>query len=305
MKFVRGLAVVSWVSASLPLAIACGSAGSNGLFSASGGATSSNKAGESGVTAGTSSAGADTAGMSAGGTSQAGAGETSVAGKSSGGEHSGGSAGAGTGGKGQSGGGAGAAAGSGGASAGAGGAAAGAGGAAAGAGAGAGGSAAGSGGAAAGAGGGGGSAAGNGGTGGSGNGVGCPVNGPPTAGVACQVNTADSCFYSGVACSCEQLGASTFVRRWACYGTPDKCPDSAPAAGSGPCKSGAECPYPGGGFCACVGNGNEAKYACQPDAPVCPAKPFKGQACTNVKTCAYADDQCFCNGDSWSCESNN
>jgi hypothetical protein len=268
------------------------------LFSASGGATSSNKAGESGVTAGTSSAGADTAGMSAGGTSQGGAGETSVAGKGSAGEHSGGSAGAGTGGKGQSGGGAGAAAGSGGASAGAGGAAGGAG-------AGAGGSAAGSGGAAAGAGGGGGSAAGNGGTGGSGNGVGCPSNGPPTAGVACQVTTADSCFYSGVACSCEQLGASTFVRRWACYGTPDKCPDNAPATGSGPCKSGAECPYPGGGFCACVGNGNEAKYACQPDAPVCPAKPFRGQACTNVKTCAYADDQCFCDGDSWSCESNN
>jgi hypothetical protein len=269
------------------------------LFSASGGATSLGNAGDIGVTAGTSSAGADTAGMSAGGTSEAGAGESGVAGKkgsagSGTGGHSGSpGAGAGAGGSGQSGapsgGSAGAAAGSGGASAGAGGATAGAG---------AGGGAAG---------GSTGGTAGGGAAGGSGIGVGCPQNGPPTPGAACQVTTADSCFYSGVACSCEQVGASTFVRRWACYGTPDKCPNDKPAAGTGQCKNGAECPYPGGNFCACVGNGNEPKFACQSEAAACPAmKPFKGMGCQlPIRSCAYADDQCFCDGDNWSCESNN
>jgi hypothetical protein len=135
--------------------------------------------------------------------------------------------------------------------------------------------------------------------------VGCPLNGPPNPGAPCQVTTPDSCFYSGVACSCQQLGASAFVRKWACYGTPDKCPDHAPVADSGPCKNGAQCPYPDGDYCVCAGNGNEPRFDCQSDTPVCPAmKPFK-EACSNVRSCAYADDQCFCDGDNWTCESNN
>jgi hypothetical protein len=291
MKFVRGLAVVTWVSVALPLVVACGSAGSNGLFSASGGTTSSDKAGASGVSAGASPAGADTGGMSAGGSSEAGAGEPGVAGKgsagASAGEASGGSVGAG--GKGEggapSGGSAGAAAGSGGAGAGSGGATAGAGGSTAGNG-------------------GGGGIAGSTG-GGSGHGVGCPPNNAPTPGAACQVTTPDSCFYSGVACSCQQVGPSTFIRKWACYGTPDKCPDNTPANGSRPCKNGAECPYLGGDYCVCM-SGSEPKFGCQPDAAICPlTKPFKGMECQlPVRSCAYADDQCFCNGDSWTCESN-
>ncbi|HEY1535933.1 MAG TPA: hypothetical protein VGF76_18055 [Polyangiaceae bacterium] len=301
MKFARGLLVVSWVSASLPLAIACGSAGSSNLFSSTGGASSLGRAGTNGVAAGSSSAGADTAGMSAGGTSEGGAsaGERGVAGKGSGGvEPSGGSPGAG--GKGHGGAPSGGGPGAGGA--GAGGASAGAGGATAGAG----GSSAGSGGSTAGS---GGVVGSNGGASGSGNGEGCPVNGAPTPGAPCQVTTPDSCFYSGVACSCQQSGASAFGRKWACYGTPDKCPDNAPAPGSGPCKTGAQCPYPGGDFCACVtggnGGGNEPKFACQSDAPVCPdMKPFKDSQCTTLRSCAYADDQCFCDGDNWTCESN-
>jgi hypothetical protein len=302
MKFARGLLVVSWVSGSLPLAIACGSAGSSNLFSSTGGAGSLGRAGANGVAAGSSSAGADTAGMSAGGTSEGGAsaGERGVAGKGSGGvEPSGGSPGAG--GKGHGGApsgggpGAGGGAGAGGASAGAGGATAGAGG-----------SSAGSGGSTAGS---GGIVGSNGGASGSGNGEGCPVNGAPTPDAPCQVTTPDSCFYSGVACSCQQSGPTAFGRRWACYGTPDKCPDNAPAPGTGPCKTGAQCPYPGGDFCACVnggnGGGNEPKFACQSDAPVCPdMKPFKDSQCTTVRSCAYADDQCFCDGNNWTCESN-
>ena len=297
MKFARGLAV-AWVSVSLPLAIACGSAGSGNLFSPSGGETSVDRAGASGVTAAASSAGADTAGMSAGGTSEGGAsaGERGVAGKGSAGttEPGGGRPGAGAGGKGQggapNGGSAGASAGSGGASAGGGGATAG------------------------------GSAAGgdtggtrgivgsNGGTSGFGNGEGCPVNGAPMPGAPCQVTTPDSCFYSGAACSCQQSGPSEFGRKWACYGTPDKCPNDAPAPDSGPCKNGAECPYPDGDFCVCAGGGGgDARYSCQPAKSVCPdMKPFKGTGCQlPVRSCAYADDQCFCNGDSWTCESSN
>jgi hypothetical protein len=297
MKFARGLAVVSWLSVSLPLAIACGGAGSSNLFSASGGETSVDRAGAEGIAAGSSSAGADTAGTSAGGASEGGArgGEPGAAGKGSAGaaEPGGGSPGAGAGGKGHGGGSAGAASGggaSGGASTGAGGAAAGAAGGTAGAETGGSGGLVGS----------------NGGASGSGNGEGCPINGAPTPGDACQVTTPDSCFYSGIACSCEQLGASSFARKWACYGTPDKCPDKAPAPDSGPCKSGAECPYPGGDFCACAGGGGEPKYSCRPETSACPEmKPFKGMACQlPVKSCAYADDQCFCNGDNWTCESN-
>jgi hypothetical protein len=297
MKFARGLLVVSWVSVSLPLAVACGNAGSSNLFSSTGGAISLDGAGATGVAAGTSSAGADTAGTSAGGSSEGGAsaGERGVAGKGSGGvtEPSGGSPGAGAGGKGHGG------APNGGGGASAGGASAGAGGATAGAG----GSTAGSGGSTGGT---GGIVSSNGGTSGSGNGEGCPVNGAPTPGAACQVTTPDSCFYSGVACSCQQSGLSAFGRKWACYGTPDKCPDHAPAPDSGPCKNGAECPYPGGDFCVCAGGGGDARYSCQPAKSACPdMKPFKGMGCQlPVRSCAYADDQCFCDGDNWTCESN-
>lgn len=298
MKFVRGLAVASWVS--VPLAIACGSAGSDDLFSPSGGETSVDRAGASGVAAAASFAGADTAGMSAGGTSEGGAsaGERGVAGKGSAGatEPGGGRAGggAGAGGKGQGGapnGGAGATARSGGASVGAGGASAGAGGGVAGGATGGTGGIVGS----------------SGGASGAGNGEGCPVNGAPMPGAPCQVTTPDSCFYSGVACSCQQSGPSEFGRKWACYGTPDKCPNDAPAPDSGPCKNGAECPYPDGDFCVCAGGGGgDARYSCQPAKSACPdMKPFKGTGCQlPVRSCAYADDQCFCDGDNWTCESN-
>jgi len=297
MKFARRLAIVSWVSVLGPFAIACGSAGSSSLFSSSGGSGDLGKAGADGVAAGASSAGADTAGASAAGASSGGA--PGTAGKGSAGESghtSGGSSGAGSSGSAGKGQGGGSSGGSAGAAAGAGGNSAGSGGALAGAG-GMGGTAAGSGGVA------GDNAGGSGGSAGA-VGTGCPVLAPTPTGV-CQTMTPNSCFYPGLACTCLPIAANEFTRRWACYGTPDKCPDNEPAPGSGPCKNGAQCPYPGGDFCACDSNNfGSNRFACQPDAPVCPVfKPGKGMPCSlPVRTCAYADNQCFCDGSNWDCE---
>jgi hypothetical protein len=145
---------------------------------------------------------------------------------------------------------------------------------------------------------------------------GCPGSAPQPNN-NCSTATPNSCFYVGIACSCQQWGQGN-SRRWACYGAQDKCPEALPAS-TATCKfnSGAQCPYPGGNFCACTGtgigigtgngngNGNDAKWTCQTPPVTCPTmKPPKGQACGPVRACAYDDDQCFCDGTSWGCESN-
>jgi hypothetical protein len=298
MKFGR-LLVVSWVAASVPCAVACGSASSNGLFSAPGGSSNVSKAGADG--AGASAAGDAIGGAtaSAGANSGVGGHEQGAAGKGAAGSpaESGGAGpattGGGSGDKGQ----AGAPPSGGSAGAPSGGSAGDSAGGTSTGGAGAGGASAGTGG--------------SGGTAGGGSagapGSGCPDNAPVQA-ASCQTTTPDSCFYAGVACSCLQTGQNAFQRRWACYGTPDKCPDSAPNAGTGPCKGGAECPYPDA-FCVCAGNGggNNDKYICQSaGVPQCPTfKPLNVAQCSTVRSCAYADDQCFCNGSNWDCESTN
>jgi hypothetical protein len=295
MKFGRCLLVVSWVAVLVPCAVACGSASSNGLFSAAGGSSNVSHAGADGVTAGASAVAGDAVGGatgSSGASNGLGGHEQSAGGKGAAGSPAesgaagaattgGGSGGKGQGGESPSGGSAGALVGGSGGD-GAGGASPG------GAGAGT-----------------------SGGTAGGGSagspGTGCPDN-APTQAANCQTTTPDSCFYAGVACSCEQTGLNSFQRKWACYGTPDKCPDTAPNAGTGPCKGGAECPYPDA-FCVCGGNGggNNDKYICQSaGVPQCPTlKPLNGAQCSSVRSCAYADDQCFCNGSNWDCESTN
>jgi len=291
MKFARGLAVFSVISASLPLAIACGSA-SNDLFSPSGGGSSIAGAGAASSSAGAASVAGAENGAAAGA-------ETSMAGlSSSGADNGGGSSGAATGG--MSGNAAGGAhtAGSGGASAGSAGASAGSGGASAGAANAGGGGTSGAAGASAGMGGSAGSA-------GMAGAPACPVAGAPQDGASCSVSTPDSCFYAGQACSCLQQGGNQNQHQWGCYGTPNKCPDSKPVAGLS-CKAnnlGAACPYPGNDFCACVVMGNEAHWVCQPAQPICSqTKPNQGAVCTTVRTCSYGDVACFCNGDNWGCE---
>ena len=287
MKFARGFAVVSLISATLPLAVACGSADSD-LFTPSGGSTNHAGAGAGTSTAGVSAGGSDA--KAGAGPQESGGNDTSDAGESSGGASAGAPAGG---------------ANAGGMSAG-------------GMSTGTGGSLAGSGGASAGAsaGGAGGAAAGGGGAGVSGGGTGGASACPPTAPEAkafCTTPTPDSCFYAGVACSCLAVatgpmpgggGAIPVVRRWACYGTPDKCPDTKPSVGLS-CKAngGAECPYPGNDYCACVGTGNEAVWACQPPNPSCLAKPTpETKACHTARVCSYNDVACFCNGTTWGCE---
>ena len=294
MKFARGLAVFSVISASLPLAIACGSA-SNDLFSPSGGGSSIAGAGAASSSAGAASVAGAENGAAAGA-------ETSMAGlSSSGADNGGGSSGAATGG--MSGNAAGGAhtAGSGGASAGSAGASAGSGGASAGAANAGGGGTSGAAGASAGMGG----SAGSAGSAGMAGAPACPVAGAPQDGASCSVSTPDSCFYAGQACSCLQQGGNQNQHQWGCYGTPNKCPDSKPVAGLS-CKAnnlGAACPYPGNDFCACVVMGNEAHWVCQPAQPICSqTKPNQGAVCTTVRTCSYGDVACFCNGDNWGCE---
>jgi hypothetical protein len=121
--------------------------------------------------------------------------------------------------------------------------------------------------------------------------------------VSCSVTTPDSCYYAGIACSCLQAGGNPNSRKWGCYGTPNKCPDAAPADGA-TCKFniGAACPYPGNDFCACVGNNAFAQWACQPANPFCSAKPAQGAGCSTVRSCSYGDVACFCNGSNWGCE---
>ncbi len=295
MTFVRGFSIASWALVSALLSAACGSA-NTGLFSeisagSSKGGASASDAGASSATSGSSGSSGVASGAAAGVLGVAGT-ETDVAGASSGGIA--GSETVGVGGEGAAHAGtAGTAGGSGGTAAGSGGAVAGmagTGGAGAGAGASAGGAAAGSGG------------MGGMSTGGIGGGTGCPAA-APTPGNACGVSTPDSCFYLGLACSCLPVGTASFPRRWGCYGTPEKCPTAVPPTLSCKANYGAECPYPGANFCACQGFGNEAKWSCQPPAPVCPAnKPNDGAACMAVRACNYSDVACFCNGSNWGCE---
>jgi hypothetical protein len=318
MKFAHGLTILSWVSPLVPFAVACGGNAPSGLFSSSGD-TASSQAGADAAHAGAPAAGAGTAGASSSGSS---AGEASVGGNMSAagsGESGGASAGSAAGGVGVSGHGGAPSGGTAGAVSGAAGANAGTGGDNGGmtgsAGAGSGGTNAGGTSA------GGTSAGGTGGDatgGGMAGGPGCPAS-APQANNNCFTSTPNSCFYVGVACSCQQSGPGN-SRRWACYGSQDKCPEALPVS-TATCKpnNGAQCPYPGGDFCACTGSGfgfgpgnpgpgsgNEAKWNCQTPPVTCPAmKPPKNQACAPVRACAYDDDQCFCDGNSWACESNN
>jgi hypothetical protein len=117
------------------------------------------------------------------------------------------------------------------------------------------------------------------------------------------VNTPDSCFYAGLACSCLQAGGNPNNHKWGCYGTPNKCPDAPPMAGTS-CKNkvGASCPYPGNEFCACVGNMLAPQWTCEIPNSLCTAKPIEGSLCFQVKSCSYGDVACFCDGSNWGCE---
>lgn len=321
MKFVRSLLVVSAIAGCVSLVAACGSAPDSNLFSRSsngsghGGANNapagaSAVGGDGGSTAGSNNgSGGNTSGgdagesngisgASTGGTNSGEGGKFGDAGEAGAGAPAGGAAGAPTGGAvgtagagsaGLSGGGAG------GTPAGA--AGAGAGGAPVG---GTGGGGAGPGGAAGASGAGAGGAA----VGGAGGGANsCPAL-PPADKTDCNVGTPASCFYSGVACSCLTAGQGpAATRKWACYGTPDKCPNSKPTAGNA-CKQnvGAECPYPNQDYCICKGDSLDASWVCQaPTATCLTNKPPQNLACGPVRTCQYSDVACFCNASNWSC----
>ncbi|HEY2735788.1 MAG TPA: hypothetical protein VGI70_17440 [Polyangiales bacterium] len=141
----------------------------------------------------------------------------------------------------------------------------------------------------------------------------CPEGPAPQDGSLCLTPTPDSCFYPGTACSCLTQ-ANTVGRRFGCYGSGDKCPagteqDPVPTDGAS-CKGfgGSTCPYSAQDFCVCVtpasSGGAEPHWQCTTDPnPVCPPmRPDKGAFCQDVKECAYADVECFCNGASWTCE---
>ena len=310
--FVRGLMIASAIAGSVSLAAGCGSAPDSELFSPSthgAGRAGANNAragasatgGNEHVTAGSSNGGGGNAsngdagesngssGASAGGTSSGEAGKAGDVGEAGAGAPGGGAAGSSAGGAG--------AGGSSVAGAGAGGAALGG----AGPGGGAGGGGPGSGGSV-GAGTGGTS---NGGTssGGAGGANGCPALAPVEK-AECNVSTPSSCFYPGEACSCLATGLGPAgPRRWACYGTPDKCPKAKPTAGIS-CKQnvGAECPYSSQDYCICKGDGLDASWTCQAPTATCLAsKPPQNLACSSVRSCQYSDVSCFCNSNNWSC----
>ncbi|MEI9938602.1 MAG: hypothetical protein WDO69_15400 [Pseudomonadota bacterium] len=320
MKFARGLVVASVIAACVPLAAACGSAPDD-LFSQSG--EGSGYAGANDARAGASAAGGKQDGMAgssnssggkrnggdagesngssgapAGGMDSGEGGKTGDAGEAGAGAPHGGTAGASAGGAGSAGASVGGAGASGASVGGAGAGGAGAGGAGAGGasvgGAGAGG--AGAGGESVGGAGGASGAAGAGGTS-------CPALAPVDK-ADCSVSTPSSCFYSGVACSClaSSQGPSG-MRKWACYGTPEKCPNLKPTAGNS-CKQniGAECPYPNQDYCICKGDAPDASWVCQaPSATCLTNKPAQNLACGPVRTCQYSDVSCFCNASNWSC----
>jgi hypothetical protein len=328
MKFSHGTALLCLISASLPLAVACGSNASSGLFS-NGGTFSIPSGGSPGSSGGTGNAGqasGGTASTSGGGSSVAGQGSSGtstggnrgVAGSDVGGMSAGG--GAGTSNGGASGGSAGTASVGGGAGSGGTSASGGSGGGSGGSGGGSGGSGGGSGGSG-GAGGGSGGASGSVGVGGSsgGPGMGCPPEKPPQDGAVCAVQTPDNCFYPGEACSCLSDG-NTATRHWGCYGTPNKCPDLAdglPVDGAS-CKTfgaGALCPYSSTNYCVCTpsigGGGGDPKWVCNDPTPQCPGmRPDNNTSCllggsaqgSAVRECAYGERECFCNGTLWTCE---
>jgi len=322
MKFARGLVVASVVGASVALATACGSAPDPNLFSESGGGSGhtggtnthagssaasgkqDNPAGSSSGPGGNTSGGdvgvsSGSSGLSAGGMSNSGGSDSSEAGEGGVGAPGAGAAGASAGDAGTSGASTGGAAfgGAGAGGTGIGGAAFG--------GAGAGGT--GIGGAAGGSGVGGagtaGASGGGAGAGGSGGANGCPTLAPADK-TDCTVSTPSSCFYPGVACSCLAASdAPASTRKWACYGTPDKCPGAKPTAGNS-CKQniGAECPYSNQDYCICKGNTLDASWVCQsPTATCLTNKPPQNLACGPVRACQYSDVSCFCNASSWSC----
>jgi len=328
MKFAGGLAVL--MSACLPLAVACGSAGDTSFFSERGGAPDPGVLGNQSGNVGLSEAGANERGGtggsvagvggrpstgasgkggagasgSSGSSGSSSAGETNAGGAS--GSTSAGSAGAaahagsvsaGSGGS------AGAIAGSGGAagagaSAGKGGAASAGTGGTAGASAGAGGNAAGAGGVSGAWNGWGGAGGWNGwggssGSSGSGGASACPAI-PPQKNTSCDVLTPNSCFYAGQACSCiaAGLGPISLSKKWACYGDGADCPSAKPTAGAS-CKASAdaECPYPGNDYCVCSSNGDEAHWVCQTNPPVCSANKPIDDSCSTVKTCSWGPDK--------------
>jgi hypothetical protein len=340
MKFAGGFAVL--IASCLPLAVACGSPESPNFFSERGGSRDPGAAGRENAHAGSSEGGT----TSAGGNENGGTGDTSgqVAGRpgmgSAGKNGTAGRGGAGNTAGAESGGTTGSAAGAGGAGSGSGGKpSTGSGGSNGGASGAAGSVSAGSGGTAGAHAGSGGSASGSGGvSGGSGssgssgssgwgwggwNGWGgsnsggaagasaCPAN-PPTKNDACDVTTPDSCFYSGLACSCLSSasgpgpGPINPTKRWACYGDGALCPDTKPTAGAS-CKGSvdAECPYPGNDYCVCSGSGGDAHWVCQANPPTCSANKPVADNCSTVKTCSWGTNKeqaCFCNGSRWGCE---
>jgi hypothetical protein len=299
MKSAQRSALVCLATFSFPLAVACGSTDSSGLFTQTTGGSTTSVAGSLG------NAGSNAhAGQSSGGNSSASggaSGSASVAGQGTSGSGTAGSGVAGTANGGAAGNG------NGGASSGSGGDVGGSGT----AGAGTGGGGAGSGGASSGAGGmsNGGSGGASAGAGGSG-GAGCPEM-PPQDGVVCTVQTPDNCFYAGEACSCVSDGVSINGRKWGCYGTPDKCPPAAPDDATS-CHNfgGGLCAYSAQDFCVCMpavqggGGPGDPKWDCNTNPnPLCPlTKPDKNALCTDVKECAYLDRECFCDGTSWTCE---
>ena len=328
MKLARGLVVATVIAACVPLAAACGSAPDPNQFSRAG--SGSGDAGASSAHAGSSAAGGKvgTAGSSNGsgghtngdagegngssgapngGASSGDAGESGAAGETGAGAPNGGTAGASVGGAGTSGTSLGGAGGGGIAAGGASLGGAGAGGTAPAGGAGTGGTAtggssvggAGTGGTAAG-----GASLGGAGAGGTGGANGCPAL-PPTDKADCNVSTPSSCFYSGVACSCLAAAGPGPIgaHKWACYGTPEKCPSAKPTAGNSCAQNlGAECPYPNQDYCICKGNSQDAAWACQAPTVTCLAnKPPQKLACGPVRACQYSDVSCFCNASSWSC----
>jgi hypothetical protein len=131
----------------------------------------------------------------------------------------------------------------------------------------------------------------------------CPALAPADK-TDCNVSTPSSCFYAGVACSClATSGGPAAARKWACYGTPEKCPSAKPTAGASCTQNlGAECPYPSKDYCICKGNAPDASWVCQsPTATCLTNKPPQGLACGPVRGCQYSDVSCFCNASNWSC----
>jgi hypothetical protein len=282
MKLAHRSALLYLIGASWPLSVACGSTDSLGLFSPTAGSASTSLGGAPGPGGGSSSAGQGAGGNAANGGGSSGS-NASGAGQ--------GTAGGNTGGRGVAGSGA---AGSGGASSGG----------SAGATGGSGGNSAGSGGGNAGS---GGSVAGTGGSAGGAGMSGCAPS-VPVDGAMCVTPTPNGCFYPGVDCDCmpRSGGAAGFRGTWVCIGSRTPlCPQDLPSTGDAcAARNGAQCPYSSTDVCTCALD-MTLKWDCSADKNFsCPPQaPNAGSICTVEAMCQYPDDDCFCNGTRWVCQS--